>query len=66
VPEDVTGSDRRYAELRAAVDRLMAFRQDVLRRSLFAYRDGLHYAANTVELRHFNDPVWHRLEEVLK
>ena len=53
-------------KLRSAVERLMAFRHEVLRRQLYTYVTPERYSSATAELRLFNDPVWHQLEEALK
>lgn len=56
-----------YTELRAAVEKLMEFRHELLRRSLYSYRTLERYSSSgTAELKILNDPVWHRLEEVLR
>ncbi len=55
-----------YAELREAVEKLMEFRHELLRRSLYSYRTPERYSSGTVDLKILNDVVWHRLEEILK
>ena len=72
MPDSVTGADFRDADLRAAVERLMAFRANTLRDLRLSYDDHLHhpYSSAGGNARHtlalMQNPLWHAVEEALR